>query len=257
MGNNAVRANSRVGLLPAPTSLPLHTTIVALSSGNDHNRQRSGDNPLVIRVLATANCGIRRTLLLPSSTTRLGARLLHLTSTHRIGLVLAANNANFTPQSVAPRIALDMTRHGTPNVTRTVQCRDLAVAPHKVLDHNIDILHNGALVIGLPNDPGTMGRGLRCVLPDLTRNVHLTTKLSNRYTQGWGDVPINNATSYAMSGTGVRFGGEDTCRRRRWGFPPRLSNYYQCHQYHYNPSHLQLLHFRHYVFHNELYHYFF
>lgn len=166
--------------------------MIALDSGKCTKRQRSGDKPLLYDVLRRTKCRIARMELLPSRRGVVRRYLYRLTSRGGISLVTAAKKANFTPHSYAPRTALTITAGGTPKVTRTVQLTSLRIAPETVLDHNTSIVHGRALVVGLPKDPGTMGRGLRTMLPSLRRKLTVLAKGTDRYkgplsTKGWHD----------------------------------------------------------------------
>lgn len=182
--NNILHDNVRLRIALPTTSTPLHTTMVALSSGNTTNRHISADNPQTTRLLTRTNCRVIRRILLPSTRGEVRHRLVHLTSDERISLVVAANNANLSLHSIAPRTAVTITAHGIPNVTRTVHTRSLGVAQQTVLDHNIDIIHKRALVIGLPNDAGTIRRTLTVILPRLRRKLHVLGNDTRSYTEG-------------------------------------------------------------------------
>lgn len=161
------------------------TTVVVSDSSKCTKRERSGDNSMVRRVLRTGSCRIIRAVLLPSSEGVLTSRVTHVTSRKVTRLVMAANKAKFSPESYVPRTAGSVVRHRIPKVPRTVETCDVAVAPETVLDHTTTNVQGKALVIGLPKDPGTIERDLRCVVPTLRRKLRVLAKRTAGYTEGW------------------------------------------------------------------------
>lgn len=158
-------------------------TVVASDSAKCHKRHRSLDKPTVQRVIRGGKCRIISRSILPSSEGVLSREVTRVTSDNATRLVLAANKANFSPESVAPRTARSVVSEHMPKVPRTVHTCDVAVAGHTVLDHSATNVHGGALVVGLPKDPGTMGRDLRCVVSTLKRNVRVVAKRTKGYTE--------------------------------------------------------------------------
>jgi molybdenum cofactor synthesis domain-containing protein len=109
--------------------------------------------------------------IIPDEADIIADRLVHLTDSMRLDLILTTGGTGVSPRDVTPEATLQVIEKQIPGLAELMRLKSLEITPHAALSRAVAGIRGSSLIVNLPGSPKSVRENLSVILPTFRHAV--------------------------------------------------------------------------------------
>ena len=154
--------------------------IITLSDKGYKNERVDTSGPLIKEIMEkTEKYTTVSEEILPDIFDTLKDKLIYLTDTENVNLVLTTGGTGLSSRDITPEATLAISEKNVPGISEAMRMNSLKITHRAMLSRGISVIRKKTLIINLPGSPKAVKENLEFILPALDHGLGILLNLEN------------------------------------------------------------------------------